>query len=97
MPEPARNVTVNNNDGSATVTLNAGFTVNAAPTVSASASPSSRGQGASNQNLTITGSDFVSGGGGVVLGYRDHGELDHVQLVDLADRQRVDRVGRHRW
>jgi len=55
----ARTVTVTNADaGSAS--LAGGFTVNAAPTVS-STTPSSRGQGASNQEITIGGAHFISG------------------------------------
>ncbi len=55
----ARNVTVTN-PSSANGTCNGCFTVNAAPTVT-STSPSSRGQGATAQNVTVTGSNFVSG------------------------------------
>ena len=53
------NVTVTNPD-TTTATLNNAFTVNAAPTVE-STSPSSRGQGASKQTITIKGTNFVSG------------------------------------
>src|SRR5206468_4274759 len=58
-------VTVNNNDGSAAATLVSGFTVNAGPTIT-SVTPSSRGQGATNQNLTVVGTNF-DGGVGVSL------------------------------
>jgi Tfp pilus assembly protein PilV len=54
-----RNVTVINPDTSSSTFTNA-FTVNIRPTV-ASTSPSSRGQGATNQNVTVTGSNFVNG------------------------------------
>ncbi len=55
----ARSVTVTNSDaGVATAT--GGFTINAAPTVS-SASPSSLAQGASSQNVTLTGTGFETG------------------------------------
>jgi hypothetical protein len=55
----SRNVTVTNPDTSSATFTNA-FSVTAAPTVS-SANPASRAQGAANQNITITGSNFVSG------------------------------------
>jgi hypothetical protein len=55
----SRNVTVTNPDAGNASCSNC-FTVNAAPTVS-STSPSSRGQSASSQNITITGTGFVSG------------------------------------
>jgi hypothetical protein len=55
----ARNVTVANPDGG-TGSCTGCFSVNAAPTVSAT-SPSSRGQGAAGQNVTVTGTNFVSG------------------------------------
>jgi hypothetical protein len=55
----AGNVTVTNTDGGSAVCTGC-FTVNAAPTVS-SASPSSRGQGASSQDVTVNGTGFVSG------------------------------------
>ncbi|MHB8234064.1 MAG: beta strand repeat-containing protein [Solirubrobacteraceae bacterium] len=58
-PVGARNVTVTNTDsGSGTGT--GIFTINAAPTVT-SASPSSRGQGASNQLVAIKGTGFAAG------------------------------------
>jgi hypothetical protein len=53
-------LTVTNNDGEAPATCSGCFTVNGAPTV-ASTSPSSRGQGATNQNVTVTGTNFVNG------------------------------------
>jgi hypothetical protein len=56
----AGDVTVTNVDGGSAVCTSC-FTVNAAPTV-ASASPSSRGQGATSQDVSVTGSGFVSGG-----------------------------------
>ncbi len=68
----SRNVTVTNPDAGA-ATLNNGFTVTAAaaPPTLTSLSPSSRGQGASNQNITFNGSNFpsnfVSGGGSVAF------------------------------
>ena len=55
----ARNVTVTNPDGG-TGSCTGCFTVNAAPAVT-STSPSSRGQGATSQNVTVTGTNFVSG------------------------------------
>jgi large repetitive protein len=54
-----RNVTETNPDGSTGTFANA-FTVNAAPTV-ASTNPASRGQGATNQDITITGTNFAGG------------------------------------
>jgi hypothetical protein len=55
----ARTVTVNNPD-TTTASLASAFTVNTKPTVEP-ASPSSRGQGASKQTITIKGKGFVSG------------------------------------
>ncbi len=55
----ARNVTVTNTD-SGVGSCTGCFTVNAGPTVS-STSPSSRPQGATSQNIAITGTNFVSG------------------------------------
>jgi len=55
----ARGVTVTN-PGGASGSCGACFTVTAGPTVS-STSPSSLGQGAANQNVTVNGSNFVSG------------------------------------
>ncbi len=55
----ARTITLTNGDGS-TATSGSIFTVNAAPTVTA-VSPASRGAGATNQNLTVTGTGFVNG------------------------------------
>jgi hypothetical protein len=55
----AGNVTVTNPDGDR-ATGTGVFTVNAGPTVTSS-SPSSRGQGATSQSVTITGTGFVSG------------------------------------
>jgi hypothetical protein len=55
----SRTVTVTNGDGGSG-SLASGFTVNAKPTVE-STSPSSRGQGASKQTITIKGKGFVSG------------------------------------
>jgi hypothetical protein len=54
-----RTMTVTNPDGGFDTTA---FTVNAAPTVS-SATPASRGQNATNQDIVITGTNFVSGVG----------------------------------
>ena len=48
-----------NPDGGRSTAL-AAFTINAAPTIT-SLSPSTRGQGASNENIVITGSNFGSG------------------------------------
>ncbi len=55
----ARNITVTNPDSGAGTGTGV-FTVNAAPTVT-STSPSSRGQGAISQAVTIKGSGFASG------------------------------------
>jgi hypothetical protein len=55
----ARTVTVTNPD-TTSASLSSGFTVNAAPTVE-STSPSSRGQGAASQTISIKGKGFVSG------------------------------------
>jgi hypothetical protein len=55
----ANSATLTNGDGSSATKASA-FTVNAAPTVT-SAAPSSRGQGAASQNITITGTNFESG------------------------------------
>ncbi|HWG08805.1 MAG TPA: IPT/TIG domain-containing protein [Solirubrobacteraceae bacterium] len=55
----ARTVTVTNGDAGVG-SLASGFAVNAAPEVE-STSPSSRGQGASKQTITIKGQSFVSG------------------------------------
>jgi len=55
----AYNVTVVNPDAGKN-TLNSAFTVNKKPTVSAT-NPSSVGQGATNVEVYVTGSDFVSG------------------------------------
>jgi hypothetical protein len=53
------NITVTNGDG--TISTGVGlFTVNAAPTVAA-VSPVSRGEGAANQLLTVTGTNFDTG------------------------------------
>ncbi len=57
----ARNVTATNPD-TGTGTCAGCFTVVTAPTVT-STSPSSRGQGATSQNITVTGNYFVSGAG----------------------------------
>ena len=62
----ARNVTVTNPDGG-TGSCTGCFTVNGAPTVT-STSPSSRGQGVTAQNVTVTGSNFVSGAAVTVSG-----------------------------
>jgi hypothetical protein len=58
-PTGARSVTVINPDGGRSTAL-AAFTVNPAPTIT-SLSPSSRGQGATNQSIVINGSGFVAG------------------------------------
>jgi hypothetical protein len=55
----ARNVTVTNADGGAGVCTGC-YTVTAGPTATG-ASPSSRGQGATNQNITVTGTFFRPG------------------------------------
>ena len=55
----ARDVTLTNPDGSS-VTGTGIFTVDPAPTLT-SATPSSRGRGASNQNVTLAGTGFMSG------------------------------------
>jgi hypothetical protein len=70
----ARDVTVTNPDGATPAVCAGCFTVNAKPVVS-STTPSSRGQGASNQNISIGGSGFVAGaplaasfsGGGITV------------------------------
>jgi hypothetical protein len=58
-PTGAGSVTVVNPDGGRSTAL-AAFTLNAAPTIT-SLSPSSRGQGATRENVVITGSNFGSG------------------------------------
>src|SRR5207245_850930 len=57
----ARNVTVTNPD-TTSATLTGGFTVNLGPSVT-SVTPSSRGQGATNQNLAVVGTNFAVGVG----------------------------------
>ncbi|MHB8512331.1 MAG: beta strand repeat-containing protein [Actinomycetota bacterium] len=69
-PVSARDVTITNPDAGA-ITCSACFTVSPGPVVS-SVSPSSRGQGATNQNVSIIGSNFLNGasvsfGSGVVV------------------------------
>ena len=59
-PLGLRDVTITNGDGP-TATGTGIFTVNPAPTVTG-ANPSSRPQGISNQDITITGTGFVNGG-----------------------------------
>jgi hypothetical protein len=54
-----RDVTVANTDGQSS-TCNGCFTVNGKPTVTATA-PNSRGQGAENQNVVLTGTNFLTG------------------------------------
>jgi hypothetical protein len=54
-----RDITVTNTDGQSGLCTGC-FTVNAGPTVTG-AVPSSRGQGATSQNITISGTDFVDG------------------------------------
>ena len=54
-----RNFTVINPDGGRSMAAN-GFTVTAAPTIT-SLSPNSRGQGAANEKVVLTGSGFLSG------------------------------------
>jgi Repeat of unknown function (DUF346)/Quinohemoprotein amine dehydrogenase, alpha subunit domain III len=54
----ARTLTVTNPDGGSATTT---FTVNPAPTVT-SATPASRGQNASNQDISIVGTNFVTTG-----------------------------------
>jgi hypothetical protein len=56
----ARNVTVTNPDAIA-ATCTGCFTVDTAVPTVTSATPSSRGQGATNQSITIAGTNFVSG------------------------------------
>ncbi len=55
----ARSVMVVNPDGGRSTAL-AAFTINAAPTIT-SLNPATRGQGASNENIVITGANFGSG------------------------------------
>ena len=55
----AGDITVTN-PGGASVTGTGVFTVNPAPTLT-SASPSSRGRGATNQDITLTGTGFIDG------------------------------------
>ncbi len=55
----ARNLTLTNGDGSS-ATKTGAFTVNAAPTVT-STSPSAGDRGATNYDVTTTGTNFVSG------------------------------------
>jgi hypothetical protein len=57
----ARDVTVTNPDAGV-ATCSGCFTVDASPTV-ASTSPSARGQGATNQTITVNGTGFVNGAG----------------------------------
>ncbi len=63
----ARDVTITNSDGRQ-ATLVGALAINLAPSI-ASLDPSSRGQGAADQDVAIAGSDcpadFVSGGGAV--------------------------------
>ena len=92
-PVGGRTVTVTNPDAGV-ATSGEIFTVNAAPTVD-STSPSSRGQGASSQTVTIKGKSFVSGatssfGAGITV------ELDHVQIVDRTDGSDHRRIRRER-
>lgn len=56
----ARDVTITNADGLNPGTLAGGYTVNSAPAVSA-ASPATLGQGAKQQNVTLTGPGFAEG------------------------------------
>src|SRR5207245_560636 len=58
-PTGARNVTVTNPD-TTSATLTSGFTVNRGPTIT-SVTPSSRGQGATNQSLAVAGTNFAVG------------------------------------
>ena len=55
----ARSFTVINPDGGRSTAVNA-FTITAPPTVT-SLSPNSRGQGATNENVVVTGTNFLSG------------------------------------
>ena len=55
----ARSVMVVNPDGGDSTAL-AAFTINAAPTIT-SLNPATRGQGATNENIVITGANFGSG------------------------------------
>ncbi len=59
----AKDVKVTNADGQGTSTLTGGYTVNVAPTVT-TVSPASLGQGAKQQNITVTGPGFVTGATG---------------------------------
>jgi hypothetical protein len=63
----ARDLSVANGDGSATDICGGCFTVRAAPTAT-SAAPNSRGQGASAQNVVVTGTGFVATPAAVVSG-----------------------------
>ena len=54
-----RNITVTNTDGQSGLCTGC-FTVNTGPTVTG-AVPSSRGQGATSQSITVSGTDFVEG------------------------------------
>jgi hypothetical protein len=87
----ARDVTVTN-PGTVTAVCRGCFTVNAKPTV-ATASPSSRPQGASHQTIVITGTNFLPGatatisGSGVTVHSTAYVDSTHVALdvsVDLA-------------
>ena len=101
----ARGITVINPDGGRSTVLNA-FTIKPAPTVT-SLSPSSRGQGATTENIVITGSNFGSAGwsnssvafsgGGVTVNSvtRNRLEPPHRQYLDRCGcRDRCPR--RHR-
>jgi hypothetical protein len=59
----AKDVKITNADGVGTSTLTGGYTVTAAPTVSDS-SPAAYGQGARQQQVTVTGPGFVTGASG---------------------------------
>jgi hypothetical protein len=56
----ARDVSLRNADAGRTTKIGA-FTVNLGPTIAPPLSPTSRGQGASNQTITINGSNFLAG------------------------------------
>ena len=58
----ARNVTVNNPSPGGNASCNACFTVTARPTVT-SLNPNSRGRGATNQNVTVNGTNFGGANG----------------------------------
>ena len=88
----ARDVTVTN-PGPVTATCSGCFTINAKPTV-ATASPSSRPQGASHQTVVITGTNFQPGATRDHLGIGSHRALDGVRGSDARVPRRVGRPDR---